>query len=471
MKSLLLLAFFLASTCSFAQNQPFGAYVNFGGDYQIFQDAYQLSNEIIYAGGHSETQPGSNLDQDVTLAKIAPDGSVLWSTMIPSGGSQSCLSMRPSLDSTAFVFSGYEGSGIQKGFVMLVDTAGNELWKMEHGYPNANLHFEDVVPTLDGGYLAFGFREGGGASYAAFATKFDSAGTYLWEHDYVFGFSNYQYGQEIERTDDGGFMILSNVTASFLFPSVVVAWLAKIDQNGSVVWDTYVHFAGLDAQAEGLHICDNGDFLLGGSTRDGTSNTRHQWLARVDSIGQLKWQQNYVSEGQHNCFDIVERGPNEIIATGFGGYNVLYAFTTDSSGNVVTKDYYRATSNLSASQGRSITIGVNDHIIISGASQAGTYLSIVLVLDTSQTLVISEHAQQQALEIYPNPSSSGQIINLGQHFNKAAIELYDTQGRLIAKEEEFRAASYQLPNHLKNGLYFLNITDGNLQWTARLFVQ
>lgn len=146
-----------------------------------------------------------------------------------------------------------------------------------------------VQPTLDGGYLVAGSQ----------ITKLNSAGEQEWSRSYMpLGYFRSGLGADRAQTRDGGY-ILAGAAVSNDYVSQVDAWLLKLDQNGNVEWSkTYGGpkgdiFYTVEQTPDGGYIAIGNTELVGGHLSNG-------WIVKLDSEGNVVWDEAFVGEDLHS---------------------------------------------------------------------------------------------------------------------------------------------------------------------------
>lgn len=92
--------------------------------------------------------------------------------------------------------------------------------------------------------------------------------------------------------------------------------------------------------------------------------------------------------------------------------------------------------------------------------------------DTQITVGISE-LKEEALKVYPNPFIEKVELEWGRNFINGSVKLFDIYGRLVFNETKVNGNSYLLRrNGLTNGVYFVEIKDGNqFSWSEKLIAR
>lgn len=167
-----------------------------------------------------------------------------------------------------------------------------------------------VETTADGGYVVYGTNEVPGipvSTYNVILSKFDAQGTPVWATRYLEG-----QAKGIDRTNDGGFVVLAAATAGG-------TWLARLDASGSVLQEAY-----LDVSFEQVRVSGNFCYL--------TANVRPTGSLAGTAIAKVDLDTFALAWGKlvsHNAFDLnvenLDAAPN-------GGLYVNGWITTTTSG-------------------------------------------------------------------------------------------------------------------------------------------
>ncbi|MDV7392238.1 hypothetical protein RZS08_12820, partial [Arthrospira platensis SPKY1] len=143
--------------------------------------------------------------------------------------------------------------------------------------------------------------------YDVWVVKIDWDGNILWER--TFGGSGSDYGYAIALSDDGGYIVGGLVNSNNgdadcregLPGEYGSAWLLKLDSQGQLQWQQCYGGSYAETTADILQTVDGGFIFLGGTASGngdvncfhgtpGSIVTRDMWVVKVDNTGQIEWQ-------------------------------------------------------------------------------------------------------------------------------------------------------------------------------------
>jgi hypothetical protein len=142
-----------------------------------------------------------------------------------------------------------------------------------------------VSQTLDGGYIVAGTTNSYGPGFADFwLIKTDEMGVEQWNK--TFGGSDDDYGQSVQQTSDGGYIIVGSTNSYSAGLSDV--WLVKTDSSGYEEWNN--SFGGIDTDyGRTGHETSDGGYIIMGETRSYGAGGSDAWLIKTDSLGNEEW--------------------------------------------------------------------------------------------------------------------------------------------------------------------------------------
>jgi len=222
--------------------------------------------------------------------------------------------------------------------------ASSPVWSQIFGGSEHDAVY-DVVETFDEGFALAGYTSSFGVGEADFwLIKTDANGVMQWNKTYGGASSDLAFC--LVTADDGGF-VLAGQTFSF---DVNDFLLVKTDSFGNLQWNKTYSGIGIEA-AHCLVKTSDGGYALAGSS--GTpSNPAHYpvaegrtdfYLVKVDSNGNLEWNQTYGGDHNEVAYALVETSDGGFVLGGltksFGGDN-FWLVKTDSAGNMAWNHTY-----------------------------------------------------------------------------------------------------------------------------------
>jgi hypothetical protein len=247
-------------------------------------------------------------------------------------------------------------------------------WEKIYG-GNGNDAGDSVCQTTDGGFFIVGETSSKGAGNRdIWVLKTDSEGNIEW--DKTFGGEYYDRGKHGIQTSDGGY-ILVGYTASFS-SGLNDAWLIKLDSNGEIEWD---EFYGGEGNEEGVCVqqTNDGGYVVAGLTNSYGAGRIDAWIFKTDFNGNIVWEKTFGQElsdlaewiEQTNDGGYIFTGVHGIYSEGIANYNIYSDFwlvKIDENGDMVWEKFFHGGRyNL----GHAVKQTQDEGYIITGWTNAG----------------------------------------------------------------------------------------------------
>jgi hypothetical protein len=160
----------------------------------------------------------------------------------------------------------------------------NVLWEKTYGGTGDDRAFY-AVPAGDG-YLVVGSSTSIVANTTVgWALKLDRGGNAVWNKTFLEGFGT-ELRYAVNLTD--GFLLVGN---QFLASADVNGYVARIDNQGNLLWSTLVGGEKTDKLFSGIATPDG--FVVFGSTSSYGNESSAVWVVKLDSSGNILWNKTY----------------------------------------------------------------------------------------------------------------------------------------------------------------------------------
>ena len=217
-------------------------------------------------------------------------------------------------------------------WLIKTDSKGNILWDKIFGGEKDDAA-QMIKLTSDGGYIITGATESYGAGENdVWLIKTDSNGNMMWNK--TFGDIYQDFGEDIEQTDDGGYIIVGSKGVSEAQKDD--AWLIKTDEFGNIVWNRTYGSSGIDNGYSVVKTLDGGYVVTGFTSKEGTWDV---WLFKTDSEGEMLWEKIFVSDTYAISYSVELTDDGGYILTGWDPYYHpdanAFLIKTDSEGELL----------------------------------------------------------------------------------------------------------------------------------------
>lgn len=338
----------------------------FGGDESDYgYSVSQTSDGGYIITGFTFVKAGNG---DVYLLKVDAAGNRQWEKNFGGDKSDVGKSVQQTSDG-GYVIAGDTTSFNSKEneiYLVKTDLSGNKIWEKNIGGDGV-YYGETVQQTGDGGYMIAGtvissdYRD-----YDIFLMKTDASGNKIWGKR--FGGKEVDSCHSMQLASDGGCIIAGD---TYSFGS---AWndvyLIKTDASGDRIWEKTVGGKGYDWGYSVLQTGDGG-FIVAGSTSSFGKGDYNAYLIKTDTTGNKIWEKNLGGDGDDFIYSVALSGDGGYILAGitnsFGdGRSTVYAVKTDASGNLIWEKHFGGDG---AASGQHVCSGRDGGFIIVGGKE------------------------------------------------------------------------------------------------------
>ena len=206
-------------------------------------------------------------------------------------------------------------------WLIKTDNQGNKEWSKTFGGSDMD-YGNSVQQTKDGNFVIVGStRSYGTGSSDIWLLKTDNHGNLLW--DKKFGGTEYEEGKMVQLTTDGGYIIIG--TTESIKPDNLEIWVIKTDMNGNMQWNRT--FGGQDSDW-GYYIqqtLDHGYVIIGTTILE-EDLYQDVWLLKIDNSGNEQWNRTFGKKMEPDWGVMVQQTLDE-------GYILIGSTSSYGSGN------------------------------------------------------------------------------------------------------------------------------------------
>ncbi len=507
--------FLIFPNCLLAQMPTMGWEKCYGGtDEEYTYCIIQLPDHSFIVCGSARSEDGDigfhqGGTTDLWIYHIDSVGSILWSKVLGGIGIDVAHSIIQTFDHGFLVagttdsndrdVSGLHGGGPFGGFtdlwVVKTDSIGNLLWQRCIGGTYDD-YANSVEQMSDSGFVVIGNAgsfdgdvinaRGGGDIFVA---RLDKTGNLIWTK--TIGGTSFEEGTFCKELTNGDILIGGHSKSTDFdihgnHGGDVDGWHGKRDgTTGNLVWSKCYGGSGGEDFFQVLFAPDGGYYLCGETTSiDGDVSGVHGlndfWLVKIDSIGNIEWQNCYGGSSYDRCISAMLANDGGIVMVGMttsfdgqvsnhkpvtDGYSDYWVIKADSSG------LYQWGSCLGGSADElafSICSGLGNSYMIAGNTKSNDFdVSMNHTTYSNDAWIVNlEEPSSDIPIIKPTISEfSGCIIEnklsvifTAQFAEQVAISMYGIQGsEVFVKKVDCRPGrnNFEFSGNFSHGLYLL----------------
>lgn len=268
--------------------------------------------------------------------------SVVWMKTYGGVKSDKGYFVQPTFDG-GFILTGETnsfGSGDCDVWLLKINEVGDTVWTRTYGGKNYDWG-EAVVQTSDGGFLIVGGTKSfGSGGTDVWLIRTDSSGDTLWTR--TFGGKGDDWAEEVAQTTDGGFIIpgWTNSTPNGDFDALLI----RCDASGNLVWSR-TYGGPRDDAAKSVQCTVDGGFFVAGLTKSFGAGSSDVWIIRTNQAGDTLWTRTFGGPGFDMAFCVSPTSDNAFAVVGRTqpsglDYGDLWILRMDSLGDTLwTRSY------------------------------------------------------------------------------------------------------------------------------------
>lgn len=388
------------------------------GDDRLYSAHQTADGGYILGGGSTsnisgdKTENSSGFD-DWWVVKIDDAGVIEWQTTLGGSGGERLRWVEQTTDG-GYILGGWSSSGVSgevtEGtngavdyWVVKLDGLGNIEWQNMIGGDDDDKLYE-VHQTSDGGYILGGSswsdisgdkNENSMGHHDYWIVKLDALGTIMWQN--TVGGSDIDVCNAIHQTSDGGYIAAgySNSPASGDKSEGVSGiqdyWVIKLDSGGNLLWENTIGGSGQD-NASYVGESLDGNYIVGGTSTSDISSDKSEnsnggsndyWVVKLDLNGSIIWDNTVGGDFSDILEDMTMTSDGGMVLGGRSDSNISSDKTQDANGGV---DYWAVKLDGLGQVQWDITLGGDDHDYLYAVDQTtdgGYFLAGLSMSSTS----------------------------------------------------------------------------------------
>ncbi len=380
------------------------------------------------------------------------------------------------LSDSGFLIAGYSNSfnptGDYDACLVRTDKQGNSVWTKTIGTSDWDFVY-DIQPTIDGNYILAGNSYGSGnGNSAAYLAKIDLNGTPIWQK-----FVQMDGAINISRIKckaDGSYILCGDISTSAQ-NDTTDGLIVFADANGDSTHTALIN-TNLSETLNAIDTLSSGDLMIAGTVND-TSESSDELIIRTTNTGSVIFVNRFLLFNSSSN-DLFVFNDTVVVAasTTFSGQGktdfhfVLYA----PNGSIVAHTFGGSEDDFSASALLSYDHG---YVFLGSTNSFGPgHESVLLVkFDTAFTnnptvvIGIEEINNWSDLSIYPNPANELLSISTSKSVEHIDMNIFDVEGKLVESKENI-SIPYKQPITLKPGFYFISLSGKNFSTQKKFIV-
>jgi hypothetical protein len=335
-----------------------------------------------------------------------------------------------------FIVAGLAGGvgHLKQTWLLRLDSSGLILWQKAYGSMDvtvdgfiAGLGRPIVKDSPDGGFVVAGSTMVS-SHVAAWIFKVDDSGSLLWQE--AFTGDGAASARSIDAASDGGYVAVAATISTILTFPETRTLVMRFDESGGVIWQQVYNGSGITAAPDSIAHTNDGGFVVVGQTFPADP-----WMLRLDSTGRVVWERLWEAVVGSKLTSVQETSDMGFVATGYLwslSLNMV-VLKLDQAGNLTwMKTYGVGSLWTSAASVQQTSNG--DYVVVGSALSLRPLLAsaVVIRLDSSGNILWQKNFDTSSQFSIFGAYTVVQTPN-GKFVIAGMIRVYSTLGVLTAQ--------------------------------------
>lgn len=316
-------------------------------------------NEFVIAGYSSSPDydvTGNHGNTDYWIVKTDSNGNILAQKSYGGTEGEAAYDISMTTDSGFIVAGGsYSNDGDVTGnhgdedfWIVRLNASGNIIWQKSLGGSLRDEAYA-VEQTDDSGFITAGYNWSGDGNVTGFhgehdawIVKLNQNGSLVWQRS--LGGSAGEVAKAVQQISDGAYIVSGYTDSNDGDVSgnhgSSDCWIVKLDPDGNIIWQKALGGSN-DDRANDIHETSDGGFIVVGYSNSndgqvsGNNGDYDFWVLKLDENGNIVWQKSLGGSGVDAAYNVQEIENQNYIVAGYSGSN-----DGDVSGNHGAEDFW-----------------------------------------------------------------------------------------------------------------------------------
>jgi hypothetical protein len=304
------------------------------------------SPDAVFGGERDDAAPEGDApeDDDVSEAEEPPSTWIL--TTAVEGGDRTWSAVRSGGQGWFVAGTALSNDSWGDVWTIHLDHAGNILQQKIHGGPNYDwVGGPQAVAKTGEGFLVAGGSDSRDEHGDLWVAKLDGEGNVQWQE--IIGGEYSDTGAAVAACEDGDAIVAGWTDRDGT--GVTDGWVLRLEEDGGVRWQKILGGERIDT-LRGAPACRDDGIVLVGETSSASSGSQDVWIVKLDSGGNVIWQEAVGGGGSDWVTSAADTGDGGCVAAGgtesFGAGSMdVWILRIDADGNILWQKSYGGEAN------------------------------------------------------------------------------------------------------------------------------